>query len=150
MRSSEPRSARRTRTVTATAPPAIKTSGLGRTVLLAHAAEAASEVVEDEADRRLCTRGGGNPALALAHEEHASGPQLRLHLRHAAGFGRADATRLVEQLRPQPGQLAGAFLVLERRAFHGALLVEDHRDLDLRRDLRQLGKGLRRVHRARL
>ena len=106
----------------------------------------ALQVVEDEADRRLGRRRRGDRPLLVPYEEHTSlrGRDLELRERLAVLRG-ALGSRL--QLACCVGERVAPRLVGERRAEQRPVLVEHHRCLDLRRDLRQIGECLGGVHR---
>ena len=57
---------------------------------------------------------------------------------------RAEAAGALEQVGAGPRERLGGAVVGERRAVHGAALVEEHGGLDLGRDLGQIGECLRR------
>src|SRR5581483_2373267 len=111
-------------------------------------AEAALQVVEDEADRRLRPRDGCDGQVALDDDEGAALERCRLQLRQrgVAGFVR-DAERLGDQLARRVREALPRGGVLEGGADLGAGRVEDARGLDLARDLGQLTERLCRVHR---
>src|SRR5262245_11999654 len=112
--------------------------GLGR-----RAAQATLEVVEDETDRRLGDGRRGDPPRAFANDEHAPVLGRDLELRDGAVSRRA-----LEQLCGRTGERGACRLVGEGRSPDRAALVEQHRRLDLRRDLGQVREGLGGVHLA--
>src|SRR5260221_11516729 len=106
--------------------------------------EAALEVVEDEPDRRSRPGRRGDPPRAVADDEDAAIRRRRLELRDRA-LG-AEPARALEQLRRGPRDALGGLLAPERRAEHGTVFAEEHRRLDLGRDLGQIGEGLSCIH----
>jgi hypothetical protein len=78
-------------------------------------------------------------------DEDAAFAGRRLQLHQGLSTRLADKGGVLEEVPRGAGDLAGASLVAERRA-DDAVLIEDHRGLDLRRDLLEPLERLVRVH----
>src|SRR5438876_12145750 len=109
-------------------------------------AQGALQVVEDEADGRLGRGRGCDPRLRVGDDEHAAFLRRRLELDQRSSVAGLDLLRLAQEPHGSIREGAGAALV-ERGSRNLPGLVEDDRGLDLRRDLRQIGESLLRVHR---
>src|SRR5436309_10355537 len=101
-------------------------------------AKGALEVVENEADRRVRERGGGDPNLPLRDDEHAPLMRGRLELDQRPAVTALELLCLLEEALRSLRERVGAGLVQGRRR-DLARVVEHDRSLDLRRDLGQVG-----------
>src|SRR5207245_862636 len=102
------------------------------------AAQAALQVVENEADRRPRGRRRGDRAAAVAGDEDATSERRRLELRQGLPRPGPDAAGRGEELLRGTCDPGRTVLVGERRSGHGTAVVEEDGGLDLRGDLRQI------------
>ena len=108
--------------------------------LVAERAQAALQVVEDEADGRLGRGGRGDRALAVADEEHAALAASRPRAAWTGvAAGRAADRR--EQLLRAPSRSPRRVRPRAWSASDRAVRVEHDGGLDLRRDLGQVGEA---------